>query len=209
MDHPEFITLLLTNGKTIAYVTRWRQAQNESERDEITQEILADPSIDGISIVEELEGKKHVSSQRTKQVISEHRRVKAHSEKEDEEALREEEKQGLSNDMQVPKPKAQLNLTDLEFAAGSHLMSKKTFRLPEGSYKIPKPGYEEIHVPAVANKYSDSAFMSSQHLVSVEEMPDWFRAGFEGVKKLNLVQSRVYESAMLSSVLFILFSYDD
>ena len=50
MDHPEFITLLLTNGKTIAYVTRWRQAQNESERDEITQEILADPSIDGISI---------------------------------------------------------------------------------------------------------------------------------------------------------------
>ena len=55
MDHPEFITLLLTNGKTIAYVTRWRQAQNESEREEITQEILADPSIDGINIVEELE----------------------------------------------------------------------------------------------------------------------------------------------------------
>ena len=100
----------------------------------------------------------------------------------------------------VPKPHKTLNLADLEFAAGGHLMSKKTFKLPEGTHKILKPGWEEVHVPAAANKYSDTAFLNSHHLVAVEEMPEWFRKGFEGVSKLNLVQSRVYECAMLSSV---------
>ena len=40
----------------------------------------------------------------------------------------------------VPKPRAHINLADLEFAAGNHLMSKKTFKLPEGTHKILKPG---------------------------------------------------------------------
>lgn len=199
MDHPEFISLLLTNGKTIAYVTRWRQAQDDAEKEAITKEILNDSSIDGVAVMEALEGKRGGHAQRLKEQFAERRRIKAHGEKEDEEALREEEKIGLSLEMNVPKPKAQLNLTDLEFTAGSHLMSKKGYRLPEGTYKVPKPGYEEVHVPAIPNKYSDTAFINSQHIVSVEEMPEWFRIGFEGVKKLNLVQSRVYESAMLSS----------
>lgn len=208
MDHPELISLLLTNGKTIAYVTRWRQAQSDSEKEAISQEILNDASIDGVSVMEALEGKRGGHAQRLKEQFAERRRMKAHSEKEDEEALREEEKMGLSMEMNVPKPKAQLNLSDLEFAAGSHLMSKKTFRLPDGSYKVPKPGYEEVHVPAIPNKYSDTAFVNSQHIVSIEEMPEWFRVGFDGVKKLNLVQSRVYESAMLSSVL-VRMRFDD
>ena len=63
-----------------------------------------------------------------------------------------------------------------------------------------KAGWEEIHVPAATNKYSDAEYLSSHPLVSVEQMPEWFRPGFEGVSKLNLVQSEVYECAMLSSV---------
>ena len=100
----------------------------------------------------------------------------------------------------MPKPKAQLDLRSLEFAAGGHLMSKNALHLPEGTNRVLKPGWEEIHVPAAANKYSDAEYLSSHRLVSVEEMPEWFRPGFEGVSKLNLVQSEVYECAMLSSV---------
>ena len=127
-------------------------------------------------------------------------RPKAHSEKADEEALREEERLALSQELAVPKPRAQLDLRSLEFAVGGHLMSKNALHLPEGTNRVLKPGWEEIHVPAAANKYGDAEYLSSHHLVSVEEMPEWFRPGFEGVSKLNLVQSEVYECAMLSSV---------
>ena len=115
-------------------------------------------------------------------------------------ALREEERLALSQELAVPKPRAQLDLRSLEFAAGGHLMSKNALHLPEGTNRVLKPGWEEIHVPAAANKYGDAEYLSSHHLVSVEEMPEWFRPGFEGVSKLNLVQSEVYECAMLSSV---------
>ena len=79
-------------------------------------------------------------------------------------------------------------------------MSRNAVHLPEGTNKIVKPGREEIHVPAAANKYSDRGFLNSHRMVSVEEMPEWFRPGFEGISKLNLIQSDVYECAMLSSV---------
>ena len=79
-------------------------------------------------------------------------------------------------------------------------MSKKALHLPQGTHKLLKPGREEIHVPAAANKYSDPEYLNSHRLVAVEDMPEWFHKGFDGVKKLNLVQSQVYECAMLSSV---------
>ena len=55
-------------------------------------------------------------------------------------------------------------------------------------------------MPAAVNKYGDAGYMSKAKQVAVSSMPKWFHAGFEGVKKLNLVQSQVYECAMLSSV---------
>ena len=42
-----------------------------------------------------------------------------------------------------------LNLEDSTFAQGSHHMAKKSCRLPEGSYRSQKKGYEEVHVPAL------------------------------------------------------------
>ena len=46
-------------------------------------------------------------------------------------------------------PKAMLDLENLAFDQGAHLMSNKKCELPKGSYRAQKKGYEEVHVPAV------------------------------------------------------------
>ena len=56
-EYFELINLLLSNGKVIAYVTKWRQAQSDQDKNEITSMILNDPSVDGKEIIESLEGK--------------------------------------------------------------------------------------------------------------------------------------------------------
>lgn len=205
VEHAALIQQLLANRSKIAFVIRWRRATSDAEREAIAQEMLGDPSIHAHAILKRLEGGQATQAWRAAgahplSAAREAPRLKAHSEKADEEALREEERLALSQELTVPKPKAQLDLRSLEFAAGGHLMSKSALHLPEGTSRVLKPGWEEIHVPAAANKYSDAEYLSSHHLVSVEEMPEWFRPGFEGVSKLNLVQSEVYECAMLSSV---------
>ena len=207
LDHPELISLLLSNRGKIAYVIRWRQAASEAARQAIAEEMLGDASVDGEAILKALESKRSTKDWEVARgsLAVENERREKHTVKEqgqvrDAEALREEEMRSVAAEMTIPKPRAQLILNDLAFAAGSHLMSKKAVRLPEGTHKLLKPGREEVHVTAAANKYSDPGYLNNHHLVSVEEMPEWFRKGFEGVKKLNLVQSRVYECAMLSSV---------
>lgn len=205
LEHPEFISLLLSNRSKIAYVLRWRQAASEPAKQAIEEELLADASVDGGAILRALvatRSTKEWESARSGLAAGERVRHTAKEQGQEREAaaLREEEMRGVASEQAVPKPKTQLVLKDLEFAAGSHLMSKKTFRLPEGTHKLLKPGREEVHVPAAANKYSDAEYLNSHRLVAVSEMPEWFHKGFDGVKKLNLVQSRVYECAMLSSV---------
>ena len=42
-----------------------------------------------------------------------------------------------------------LDLDDLSFSHGSHLMANKKCQLPDGSFRKQKKGYEEVHVPAL------------------------------------------------------------
>ena len=42
-----------------------------------------------------------------------------------------------------------LDLEDLTFSQGSHLMANKRCELPEGSFRKQRKGYEEVHVPAL------------------------------------------------------------
>ena len=197
-EYFELINLLLSNGKVIAYVTKWRQAQSDHDKNEITSMILNDPSIEGKEIIEALEGKGRVKGLKDQSMSS--RRMKAHSEKDDEEALREEEKNALGLEMNVKPSNKKIDLSALELTSSSYLSNKRSIKLPKNSKRVLKPGYEEIHIPATANKYNDPAFVNSQRLVYIRDMPGWFQAGFGNTEKLNLVQSQIYESAMLSSV---------
>lgn len=90
----------------------------------------------------------------------------------------------------VVQPKKTLDLESMIFSQGGHLMSNKTTKLPQGSFKRAKKGYEEIHVPAPKSKP-----VTTGELVPISDLPAWARQGFPGLKTLNRVQSKLYPIA--------------
>ncbi|GAN05971.1 pre-mRNA splicing factor [Mucor ambiguus] len=88
-------------------------------------------------------------------------------------------------------PRQIIDLEDLAFEQGSHLMSNKKVKLPDGSFKRSKKGYEEIHVPAP----KPEQFATGEKLVPIKSMPEWAQDAFVGPTTLNRVQSRLYPTA--------------
>ncbi|CCH43112.1 pre-mRNA-splicing helicase BRR2 [Wickerhamomyces ciferrii] len=88
------------------------------------------------------------------------------------------------------KPKI-VNLDDLAFDQGSHLMTTTKVNLPKDSFKRTKKNYEEIHIPAPP-KPSDEA-----ELVPISTLPEWAREAFPSAETstLNRIQSKVYPTA--------------
>ncbi|GLB39382.1 putative sec63-domain-containing protein [Lyophyllum shimeji] len=87
------------------------------------------------------------------------------------------------------QPKKTVDLEAMAFSQGGHLMSNKKCKLPEGSFKRAKKGYEEIHVPAPKQKPPVEG-----ELVPITELPAWAREAFT-VPKLNRIQSKLYPIA--------------
>ncbi|CAH0730140.1 unnamed protein product, partial [Brenthis ino] len=87
-----------------------------------------------------------------------------------------------------------LQLEELVFAAGSHLMANKRCQLPPGSFRKQRKGYEEVHVPALKPK----PFEDNETLVPIEKLPKYVQPAFEGFKTLNRIQSRICPAALES-----------
>ncbi|KAK2464636.1 hypothetical protein APHAL10511_003329 [Amanita phalloides] len=87
------------------------------------------------------------------------------------------------------QPKRTLDLESMMFSQGGHLMSNKKCKLPEGSFKRSRKGYEEIHVPAPKQKP-----MTEGELVPISALPQWAREAFT-VPRLNRVQSNLFPIA--------------
>jgi pre-mRNA-splicing helicase BRR2 len=75
------------------------------------------------------------------------------------------------------------------FSQGGHLMSNKKCKLPNGSFKRSRKGYEEIHVPALKQKP-----VAEGEIVPVTALPEWARPAFT-VPTLNRIQSKLYPIA--------------
>ncbi|KIK97275.1 hypothetical protein PAXRUDRAFT_825079 [Paxillus rubicundulus Ve08.2h10] len=87
------------------------------------------------------------------------------------------------------QPKRTIDLESMAFSQGGHLMSNKKCKLPDGSFKRSRKGFEEIHVPA-PKKHAGS----DHDLVPITSLPQWTRAAFT-VPKLNRVQSKLFPVA--------------
>ncbi|TFK32698.1 Sec63 Brl domain-containing protein [Crucibulum laeve] len=87
------------------------------------------------------------------------------------------------------QPKRTVDLESMAFSQGGHLMSNKKCKLPDGSFKRAKKGYEEIHVPAPKQKP-----ITEGEIVPVTALPPWAREAFT-VPKLNRVQSKLFPIA--------------
>ena len=88
------------------------------------------------------------------------------------------------------QPRRGVDLEAMAFTQGGHLNTNAKVRLPEGSFKRTKKGYEEIHIPAPVKRT-----VGEGELVPIASLPEWAQAAFPGATSLNPVQSRCYPVA--------------
>lgn len=200
-DKFDFIKLLLRNRAKIYYCSRLKQAQNDTERRAIEDEMQND--LEGAAILATLQQKASAGSW-AKDRLGEF----ASKARKEARALSRAGKSSVVNDevedfIGVPveaangagaSPESVLDLESLEFAPGSHFMANKRCELPDKSWRAQKKGYEEVHVPAVR-----AIISSKEKLTQINDLPTWAQPAFEGVRALNRIQSRMVQAALHSS----------
>ncbi|EPB68732.1 Sec63 domain protein [Ancylostoma ceylanicum] len=190
-DHFDFIRILRQHRHMVLYCTLLKQAQDE-ERVKIEEEMKSRPELHHIlAQLLETDEADIVETERAKREKTAQRRAAAAA---GEEAVAAG--QWLAG-------RKVLDLEDLAFSQGSHLMSNKRCELPDGSYRKQKKSYEEIHVPALkprpfAEGEGFIIIVIVQKLIDISELPKWAQPAFDGFKSLNRIQSRLCESALNS-----------
>ena len=188
-DKFDFIKVLLKNRNKIVYCTLLARAQNDEERDSVQQKMAADPELEPILAELNKQSSKVDKDRALEERVRREARNIARAG-----AADEDEEMDVSTAAGGHRaPKAVLDLGNLAFDEGSHLMSNKKCELPKGSYRAQKKGYDEVHVPAV-----EAVRIEGEKLVELTELPDWAQQAFKGMTKLNRVQSKMYEAAFKS-----------
>ncbi|KAK9780804.1 putative ATP dependent RNA helicase [Seiridium cardinale] len=183
-EHHEVVQKFIQNQKKIVWLTRLAQAENDEERGVIEREMASEGER---WILDELRGKKSTAGQMKMEIKMD---IDVPASFTEGSAPKAEHAEGqLVGGLQ---PRKLINLENLIFDQGNHLMTNPKVRLPEGSTKRTFKGYEEIHVPA-PKKRNDPADLN----IPITDMPEWSRVPFSasGAKSLNKIQSKCYASA--------------
>ncbi|KAI9878001.1 MAG: DEIH-box ATPase [Pleopsidium flavum] len=189
-EHHELVGLLIANRDKVVWVTRWRRAAEDPEaRAVIEREMVSEGHR---SILDEL---------RTRDEAIEDK-AGAQSKKLKVDLMDIDVPSGLSNGAVDRKagdgillgglqPRRLINLENLVFDQGNHLMTNPNVKLPQGSTKRTFKGYEEIHVPAPKAKRD----AGERNNMLTTELPDWARQGFGSAKELNRIQTKCFPTA--------------
>ncbi|KAI4125089.1 MAG: hypothetical protein LQ338_004476 [Usnochroma carphineum] len=188
-EHHELVEKLVINRDKVVWVTRWRRAaEDEQVRTAVEREMIAEGHRD---ILSELQGQ-------------------ADADEDDEAKPGKKIKLDLM-DLDVPnakangaaqetkdgalvgglQPKRLINLENLVFDQGNHLMTNPNVKLPQGSTKRTFKGYEEIHVPAPKPRRD----ADERNNMPTSELPAWARQGFGTSKALNRIQTKCFPTA--------------
>lgn len=212
--------VLLRNRAKIVWCTRLARAEGDEERKRIEEEMLqtGDPALS--TIVEQLHATRSTAKARERNlersIREEARKLRGGGGAGEDEDMEEAGEAGGDRGgergggggggggggKELAEPgsgwlKGQRHLLDLDslaFHQGGLLMANKRCELPEGSYRAPKKGYEEVHVPALKPK----PMAKGEELVNISDLPEWAQPAFAKTKTLNRVQSKVYETALFS-----------
>ena len=175
----DLIKLFRSNRQMILYCILLASSQSENEKQEIENKMKNDPQLNKIlQQLQETERGNIVQEEREKRDKARKSRIAADLE-------------NMEIDVNESwNPQHVLNLEDIQFQQGSHLMANKKCQLPEGSFRKQRKGYEEVHVPPAKNKHE------SEKLVPIDKLPAYAQPAFEGFKTLNVIQSRVHKTAL-------------
>lgn len=190
-DKLSLIRLLLHNRQRIVWCTRLARAVDQEERKKIEENIMRLSQPDLAAILEQLHASRATPFERQKKL---------------EKRIREEARRLKGGDYRGGRSnhsestgwfKNQCKLLDLDSLAiqQGRLSSNHTCNFPDKIPMYSHNGYVEIHVPALKAK----AFHPEEKLVNVTDMPPWARPAFDGMTRLNRVQSKVYETALFEA----------
>ena len=186
-DHPEIVAKLVTNRDKVVWVTRWRRVAEDADARNLVESQMVEAG--HRAILDEIRGKTardDLGDRSEKKMKLDLMDVDVPS------GAAEDEKKpategGLVGGLQ---PKRLINLENLVFHQGNHLMTNPNVKLPQGSTKRTFKGYEEIHVPPPKAKRD-----AGEKNIPTTELPDWARVGFGSSKELNRVQTKCFPSA--------------
>jgi pre-mRNA-splicing helicase BRR2 len=182
-EHHEIVQKLIENRERVVWASKWARASNDEERGAVEREMVSE----GLRwVLNEIQGGSSDPDAKGKIAIKMDIDVPVSFS--EGHAIKQDRADGqLIGGLQ---PRKVINLENLVFDQGNHLMTNPKVRLPEGSTKRTFKGYEEIHVPA-PKKRNDPA----DPLVPISEMPQWAQGPFSTTKQLNKIQSQCYPSA--------------
>ena len=179
-EHHEVVQRLIENREKVVWLTRLARADNDEDRGVIEREMASEGAR---WILDELRGKKTRGDSKKLEIKMDIDVPESFTQ-----APKAERGEGqLVGGLQ---PRKMINLENLIFDQGNHLMTNPKVRLPEGSTKRTFKGYEEIHVPA-PKKRNEPGDVN----IPITELPEWSREPFKTAKSLNKIQSKCYPTA--------------
>ena len=189
-ENHELVEKLIMNRDKVVWVTRWRRAAEDADvRTAVEREMVSSGHRD---ILDELNGRGEVDAdgfaKPNKKLKLDLMDIDVPTASTNGAAEPETKDGGLRRGLQ---PKRLINLENLVFDQGNHLMTNPNVKLPQGSTKRTFKGYEEIHVPAPKAR-KDANERSN---MPTTELPEWARQGFGSSKELNRIQTRCFPTA--------------
>jgi pre-mRNA-splicing helicase BRR2 len=187
-EHHELVAKLVLNRDRVVWVTRWRRAaEDNDERTAVEREMRAAGQQ---QILQELRARETGVKAEDTGPGKMRFNLKDISlpESNDVDMADAPRPDGIVGGLQ---PSSRLvNLDNIVFDQGNHLMTNPSVKLPNGSTRRTFKGYEEIHVPAPKAKKDPS-----ERLMPTTELPEWARVGFGNSKDLNRIQTKCFPSA--------------
>lgn len=173
-DNFDFIKKCLDNRWRLIYQVKLQETENEEGIAQIFQEL---DELQELDLVNELKGKQ--TSTKRKLLVS-------------------EEPQFETSDLKKQKKKHSrepriVDLNNLVFDQGSHLMTQSKLKLPPGSFQQNKKLYDIISIPPPSSPPQNEA----ERLIKISELPQWAQCVFPTSETLSLnrIQSKVYPAA--------------
>ncbi|KAI9845853.1 MAG: DEIH-box ATPase [Sclerophora amabilis] len=189
-EHHELVSKLVANRAKVVWLTRLTRAEDEKSKLEIERQMVAEGHRDIVAELHGRDNKDPPSSPRNKKMKLDLMDIDVPSTAKDasQEAAERAKEGTLVGGLQ---PRRLINLENLVFDQGNHLMTNPNVKLPQGSTKRTFKGYEEIHVPAPKRKID----ANEPKNIPTSELPDWAREPFKSSKELNRIQTRCFPTA--------------
>jgi pre-mRNA-splicing helicase BRR2 len=189
-EQHELVAKMVLNRDKIVWVTKWRRAaEDKNARAAVEREMITEGHR---NILNELRTREDATAgdapSTAKKIKLDLTDIDVSNTSKDVAMTDAPKDGGLVGGLQ---PKRLVNLDNLVFDQGNHLMTNPNVKLPQGSTKRTFKGYEEIHVPAPKGKKD----ANEPRNMPASDLPNWARPGFGTSKELNRIQTRCFPTA--------------